>query len=162
MELNREQIKKALECCTSSNSVSACMRGCPIYEKEDCECINDDTALLKYALSLVKELTEENERLREELAKSYKALDEQMNFYCSFTKSKVSDCPINDEIVKAKADTAREIFGEFRNEMRSEITRNEALFAEDEDDFYEGRNDAFRTAINCLAKLKKKYTEEKK
>ena len=60
MEFNREQIIKALECCTSSNSVSACMRGCPIYEKEDCECINDDTALLKYALSLIKELTEEN------------------------------------------------------------------------------------------------------
>lgn len=70
--LNAEQVKKALECCTSGNSVSACMSGCPLYEKEDCECINDDTALLKYALALInsqeqriKELTEENERLRE-------------------------------------------------------------------------------------------------
>ena len=54
-----------------------------------------------------------------------------------------------------------EIFKAFRAEIRSEIARNEALFAEDEDDFYEGRNDAYRTAINCLAELKKKYTQEK-
>jgi hypothetical protein len=58
------------------------------------------------------------------------------------------------------SDVAREIFEEFRNAMRAEIARNEELFAEDEDDFYEGRNDAFRTAINCLAELKKKYTGE--
>jgi hypothetical protein len=41
------------------------MSGCPIYEKEYCECIEDDTALLKYTLALIKELTEENERLKE-------------------------------------------------------------------------------------------------
>ena len=64
--MERTEIIKALECCTSGNSVSACMRGCPLYEKEDCECINDDTALLKYALSLIKELTEENEKWRTE------------------------------------------------------------------------------------------------
>lgn len=67
MELNREQIVKALECCTSGNSVSACMRGCPLYEKENCDCIYDETALLKYALALIKELTAENERLIGEL-----------------------------------------------------------------------------------------------
>lgn len=69
-ELNRDQIIKAMECCTSGNSVSACMRGCPLYEKEDCECINDDTALLKYALSLIKELTEENEKQKDLLCKA--------------------------------------------------------------------------------------------
>ena len=73
--LNAEQVKKALECCTSGNSVSACMSGCPLYEKEDCECINDDTALLKYALALInsqeqriKELAEENEKLKKILS----------------------------------------------------------------------------------------------
>lgn len=55
---------------------------------------------------------------------------------------------------------AREIFETFRAEMRAEIARNEMLFKEDEDDFYDGRNDAFRTAINCLAELKKKYIGE--
>jgi L-fucose mutarotase/ribose pyranase (RbsD/FucU family) len=59
------------------------------------------------------------------------------------------------------SDVAEKIFAEFRNAMRTEISRNEELFAEDEDDFYEGRNDAFRTAINCLAELKRKYESEK-
>lgn len=64
MKLNREEIIKALECCTSGNSVSACMSGCPLYEQEYCECVNDDTALLKYALALIKELTDELENLK--------------------------------------------------------------------------------------------------
>ena len=63
---------------------------------------------------------------------------------------------------KIKQQVAREIIETFRTEIRAEIERNEKLFAEDEDDFYEGRNDAYRTAINCLAELKKKYTEDKK
>lgn len=73
MELNREQIIKALECCASGNSVSACMSGCPIYEKEDCDCINDDNALLKYALNIIKELTVELEAMQG-TANSYKRL----------------------------------------------------------------------------------------
>ena len=35
------------------------MRGCPLYEKEDCECVNDDTALLKYAFALIKQQDEQ-------------------------------------------------------------------------------------------------------
>jgi hypothetical protein len=54
-------------------------------------------------------LAEENERLRAELAKSYNALDEQMNFYCSFTQSKIQNCPIDDEVAKAKTDTVRKM-----------------------------------------------------
>ena len=60
-------------------------------------------------LTLIKELTEENERLREDLAKSYEALDEAVNFYCSFTKSKIQNCPIDDEVAKAKTDTVRKM-----------------------------------------------------
>ena len=70
----------------------------------------------------------------------------------------IANAIVNNEYRKA-SEVAEEIFEAFRAEMRSEIARNEALFAEDEDDFYEGRNDAFRTAINRLAELKKKYTE---
>ena len=65
----------------------------------------------RYALK-IKELTEENERLIEELAKSYNALDKQMDFYCSFTQSKIQNCPIDDEIAKAKADTVRKMQSE--------------------------------------------------
>ena len=187
MELNREQIIKALECCASGNSVSACMSGCPIYEKEYCECIEDDTALLKYALALIRELTEEVEyletekehldlvvegkmkriralekmvlkltdkckgleahldvsvseqarlaeknenlnascteltrkcaslndeveRLENELARAYQAVDESTEFTCVFGQPhKVSNCPIDDEIAHARADTVREM-----------------------------------------------------
>ena len=78
MELKREQIIKALECCTSGHSVSACMSGCPLYEKENCDCIYDDTALLKYALSLIKKLTEENERLKNSITFRVVMPDEKM------------------------------------------------------------------------------------
>lgn len=61
------------------------------------------------------------------------------------------------------SEVAEEIFEDFKAAMRVEIARNEALLKmEDDDDFYEGRNDAYRTAINCLAELKKKYTEDGK
>ncbi len=55
MELNREQIIKALECCTDGAG-----------ECDDCPLIHDNFCgkhLLRNALSLIKELTEEKERL---------------------------------------------------------------------------------------------------
>ena len=55
--LNAEMIKKALECCTSESSKCA---DCPRYSFVPCT-----KSLLTDALSLIKELTEENERLRE-------------------------------------------------------------------------------------------------
>lgn len=64
MELNREQIIKALECCHSS--CDADCKQCTYRGKADDEedlgitCIN---VLIKDTLSLIKELTEENERL---------------------------------------------------------------------------------------------------
>ena len=55
--LNAEQIIKALECCLVENDCT----GCPLHHQYKIDC-------LKYAgekaLSLIKELTEENERLR--------------------------------------------------------------------------------------------------
>ena len=54
MELNAEQIKKALECC-ANNACTQC------YHKQEYECID---LLASNALTLIKELTEENERLR--------------------------------------------------------------------------------------------------
>ena len=52
--LNAEQVKKALECCTNGS----CGTECPYYEYEPCQTVLDEDAL-----SLIKELTEENERL---------------------------------------------------------------------------------------------------
>ena len=61
MELNREQIIKALECCTRQNC-----NGCPL-----CDALGDSNdacldIIPPKILSLIKELTEENERLSAE------------------------------------------------------------------------------------------------
>ena len=40
-----------------------------------------------------------------------------MNFYCSFTKSKIQNCPIDDEVAKAKADTVREMRERIRESL---------------------------------------------
>ena len=57
MELNREQIKRALECCLK-DECDKCG-----YTFGDCQ-----RNLMREALSLINELTEENEKLRAELA----------------------------------------------------------------------------------------------
>jgi hypothetical protein len=58
MELNRENIIKALECCAEAYDCFTC----DIYKRG---CIGGFRAgMAKNALSLIKELTEENERLR--------------------------------------------------------------------------------------------------
>lgn len=54
MELNREQIVKVLECCSKEH----CGEWCAFYDETPCEAV-----LAQYALALIKELTEENERL---------------------------------------------------------------------------------------------------
>ena len=56
---------------------------------------------LANAIGIIEQLTEENERLRADVAKE---------FTCVFGKPhRVSDCPITDEIAKAKADTVRQM-----------------------------------------------------
>lgn len=58
MELNREQIIKALECCASKGGC----KKCPLQPKESLAiCV---TQISKNALAIIKELTEENKRLR--------------------------------------------------------------------------------------------------
>jgi hypothetical protein len=61
MELNREQIIKALECCITKHHENCCNLG---KWHEEWNCMTD---LMKSALSLIKELSEENERLRKVL-----------------------------------------------------------------------------------------------
>ena len=111
-ELDREQIIKELEGLV--NFIT-----CPDY--------------IKYALSLIKELTEDVERLRKQCGEIIVECDERdaerlkqvaeltaenerlradvaKEFTCVFGKPhKVSDCPITDEIAKAKADTVRKM-----------------------------------------------------
>lgn len=58
------------------------------------------------------------------------------------------------------AEVAREIIAKFKTKMHSEIARNE-LLAEYGDDFYEGRIDAFLTAIERLTEIAMEYSEDK-
>lgn len=59
--------------------------------------------LIGDALALIEQLAEENERLK------------SVEFTCGFIKPhKVLECPIFDEIVRTKADTARTILSELR------------------------------------------------
>lgn len=102
MELNREQLIKGLESCTNRS----CGVDCPYYEAELCQ-----DAIMRDALSLIKELTEENERLK------------SVEFTCGFIKPhKVLECPIFDEVARTKADTVREmqerLIAEFRKDGR--------------------------------------------
>ena len=118
--------------------------------------------------SEVEELKRENESLAktvndasELIRKLRSKIDElKKDRYQVLPDGRIELLPRTD-VEKIKTEVAREIFEAFRAEMRSEIKRNEELFSADEDDFYEGRNDAFRTAINYLAELKEKYTGEK-
>lgn len=76
--MEANEIKKALECFGSKlKSKTSSCVGCYFETKGLCE------------------------------EKSYEALDEAVNFYCSFTKSKVQNCPIDDEVAKAKTDTVK-------------------------------------------------------
>ena len=66
MELNREQIIKALECCgTGCFDIATCDR-CPFEPKEEGKgSLGCNDELIRNALLLIKELTEKNERLKE-------------------------------------------------------------------------------------------------
>ena len=99
-KLNREQIIKALECCHSS-CIADCKQ-CPYKGKADCEedfCITCLNVLIKDTLSLIKELTEENERLRAEVA------DLRDELQCE----KETNKHLCGEYMSAKSDTVKKM-----------------------------------------------------
>ena len=58
MELNRDQIVKALECCLTVEFGGDCPFDCPYAYNDDCE-----NFIFSNALTLIKELSEENAKL---------------------------------------------------------------------------------------------------
>ena len=71
MELNREQIIKALECHQKNEKKNTCeyCTNCPASEYDLCEGVTTDDCvdeMFTATILLIKELTEENERLRAE------------------------------------------------------------------------------------------------
>ena len=96
MKLNREQIIKALECCISGDDCTLC----PLCDERSCPCVLNENAL-----SLIKELTEENERL-----KGLRTIDERYKF-CNL---------IGDTLVYNKT---LEDYNKFRANWRADTVR---------------------------------------
>lgn len=99
MELKRDEIIKALEVCTyggdmTKSQVEVCSP-CPYFHEGNCTDV-----LKENALSLIKELTEEKERLRAILDEAKIMVDE--------LKEK-TPIAFDNETKKAKADTVREM-----------------------------------------------------
>lgn len=111
MELNREQIVKAFECCFVESNCA----GCPLHHQYKIDC-------LKYAgekaLLLIKELTDENEAWQKQLiaieeksGKAYYELacevenlrKENKNLHASYTKLERKCASLNDENEKLHA-----------------------------------------------------------
>lgn len=115
-ELNAEQIKKALECCQTPSGIDCkdCgYSGKILDDGVDFGCVY---RLMVDALALINELTVENERLK------------SVEFTCGFVKPhKVLECPIFDEIEKAKADTVRKFAERLKEGFRKYNRSNWAV-----------------------------------
>ena len=101
MELNREQIIKALECCRHSDSSEEYCADCPYYTVKYCAAkISED------ALSLIKELTVELEAMRG-AANSYKMHNEKL----TEENERLSQSLANSKSILAnsKADTVKKM-----------------------------------------------------
>ena len=128
--MEREQVIKALECCDADNPNCG---DCPCYDNHD-YCWNLNKHALSLIKELTAEIevfkaernnykhwyfqaVKENENLHTsytELAQKCASLNDEnerlksVEFTCGFIKPhKVLECPIFDEIAKAKADTVR-------------------------------------------------------
>lgn len=102
MELNREQIKKALECC-HSHSYRNCPK-CPYNEDTEKTCF---MRLMEDALSLIKELTEKEKKSDSEYDQAIKRGYElgAVNYVKSFAerlKAEIEQTPnANEHFIKA-------------------------------------------------------------
>ena len=91
--MDRDKIIKALRCC--AERFWMCDE-CPYEEEEGCE-----AEMLSDASDLIRELTEENELLKAGIS---------TEFTCIFgAPHKVRDCPIDEEVAKARADIVQEM-----------------------------------------------------
>ena len=101
--MDRDQIINALGCC--SERFGMCDE-CPYEEEEYCE-----AEMRSDALALIRELIDENELLKAGIS---------TEFTCVFgTPHKVGDCPIDEEVAKAKADTVREMAERIKDAMNN-------------------------------------------
>lgn len=121
MEYNSEQIIKALECCIKAD-FSDCAK-CPYIEADSCSQLTVDV------IALIKELTEENERLRAEhddldimvkdlrlRNKELQKANEGLAKNCEELESELSEC------VQIKADTVRKMQEALEHRIHSKLS----------------------------------------
>ena len=90
MELNRDQVVKALECCNGNECCDAC-EDCFSPKETGGDCM---VFVMRKALALIRELTEENERSAKEIDR----LSQVVLYHNGITEM---------EVEEAKADTVR-------------------------------------------------------
>lgn len=112
-----EEVIKALECCIKSDSVSACMSGCPLYEANYCPCIDDANALTTYALDLIN-------RQKAEIAALTSAVDnstkEFLKLHDTYQDQKAEIERFAD-IGKMYSEIKAEAIKEFAERLKSEL-----------------------------------------
>lgn len=122
MELNREQIIKALECCVKAKTHGDCiMLKCPALIDDECvyggedeqECFRKQ---MSDVLSLIKELTEENEKTKQQCDK---AMHGQLEAYQN--NLKYFEDVYNKELDKLKAEKADVTY--FKAELIADTVR---------------------------------------
>jgi hypothetical protein len=101
MELNREQIIKALECCTSGHCYIG--EGCPLADMDD---YDDDitkctSELSEHALALIKELINDKAELKHQIQEEI--VEDDINLFDEYTRM------LHEGIRKAKANTVQQI-----------------------------------------------------
>ena len=101
--MNREQIIKALDYCTSGGTCLLCTEDekTPLLNKTGCMAVQ-----MQNALTLIKELTEENERLKHTISQLGKNNDEL---------ARVLPLAKKEVEVETRADTVREMQSEIKD-----------------------------------------------
>lgn len=152
-ELNREQIIKVLECCTTNGDCPKCL-----YNDDTSLCIN---RILKDALALIKELTEENAELHREydsMAKTVNAASDLIRNLKSHIRrlkayDEQRDIALHARLIKeTKANTVREMHEHLIKLWENNFSQNdgtvrlytsvlERLLTQSEKEILEGLND---------------------
>ena len=112
--MERDKIIKALECCSVSSELRVCTTDCPYFSipLEDIDNCND--VLARDALSLIKELIDENEYLKQQ-NEIYAVLNKKLEDACESYAWQYGTAVSKELFLKReRADTVRKIQERFK------------------------------------------------
>lgn len=128
MELNAGEIKKALKCC-GDGSINGC-QGCPRNYSDPCETADCRERLMRDAVSVIRELKEENGNLRAENAEQDKAIVDALERMGEIRR-------------ETKADTVRKMAEQVKERCKKLFSGVDVCIIVDliVDEMLEGKND---------------------